>query len=66
MQGEEAEYGWGVGSVVALLLMVAVLVFVPLGMGPGLLQPPSIPMLLVFPLFLAAVFIFLSQASKTN
>ncbi|KAL0365227.1 UNVERIFIED_CONTAM: putative glycosyltransferase [Sesamum angustifolium] len=36
MRPVEAEYGgWGVGSVVAMLCIVMLLIFLPLGMGPG-------------------------------
>ncbi|KAF5773219.1 hypothetical protein HanRHA438_Chr13g0596941 [Helianthus annuus] len=48
---ENVEYGWGVGSVVAMLLVVGCLLFLPLGMGP-VLTPPSIPALVLVPVFL--------------
>ncbi|GLT80236.1 hypothetical protein SLA2020_516880 [Shorea laevis] len=56
------EGGWGIGSVVAMLVVAAVLFFAPLGMGP--VQPPSGLILLIFPVVLIAIFIFLSYASK--
>ena len=56
------EYGWGAGSIVMMMVVVAVLFFLPLVMGP--LQPPSASVLLIFLLVLVAIFIFLHQASK--
>ncbi|KAJ0888041.1 hypothetical protein HanRHA438_Chr09g0397611 [Helianthus annuus] len=58
------EYGWGVGSVVAMLLVVGCMLFLPLGMGP--VAPPSIPVIVLVPVFLVAVIIFLSVASNPN
>ncbi|PKI71490.1 hypothetical protein CRG98_008163 [Punica granatum] len=55
------EYGCGIGSVVMILVVAAVLFLLPLGMGP--LQPPGYS-LLIFPVVLIVIFIFLSQASK--
>ncbi|GMY30298.1 hypothetical protein FCV25MIE_25540 [Fagus crenata] len=57
-----AEYGWGAGSIVMFMVVAAVLLFLPLIMGP--LQPPSPSVLLIFPVVLVAIFIFLHQASK--
>ncbi|KAM0008937.1 hypothetical protein Hdeb2414_s0009g00309961 [Helianthus debilis subsp. tardiflorus] len=62
---ENVEYGWGVGSVVAMLLVVGCLLFLPLGMGP-VLTPPSIPVIVLVPVFLVVVIIFLSVASDPN
>ncbi|XP_012828459.1 PREDICTED: uncharacterized protein LOC105949687 [Erythranthe guttata] len=63
----EAEYGgWGVGSVTAMLCVVALLIFLPLGIGPGPIQPPSFSVLLIFPLFMAAILLFLFLASNTK
>ncbi|MFS8005151.1 hypothetical protein Hanom_Chr13g01234051 [Helianthus anomalus] len=63
---ENVEYGWGVGSVVAMLLVVGCLVFLPpLGMGP-VLTPPSILVIVLIPVFLVVVIIFLSVASDPN
>ncbi|XP_050290381.1 uncharacterized protein LOC126728630 [Quercus robur] len=56
------EFGWGIGSIVAMLVVAAVVFFFPLVMGP--LHPPSASVLLIFPVVLVAVFIFLRQASK--
>ncbi|KAM0028103.1 hypothetical protein Hanom_Chr10g00893591 [Helianthus anomalus] len=61
---DNMEYGWGVGSVVAMLLVFGCMLFLPLGMGP--VAPPSIPMIVLVPVFLAAVIIFLSIASNPN
>ncbi|KAI3680432.1 hypothetical protein L6452_35202 [Arctium lappa] len=61
---DEYEYGWGVGSVMAMLLVVGCLVFLPLGMGS--VAPPSGLLLLALPVLLAAIVIFLSQASKPH
>ncbi|XP_023873929.1 uncharacterized protein LOC111986520 [Quercus suber] len=56
------EFGWGIGSIVAMLVVAAVIFFFPLVMGP--LHPPSASVLLIIPVVLVAVFIFLRQASK--
>ncbi|KAL7592450.1 hypothetical protein Lser_V15G31942 [Lactuca serriola] len=61
---EDMEYGWGVGSVVAMLFVVGCLLFLPLVMGP--VAPPSFPVLLIIPVVLAAVLIFLIHASKPH
>ncbi|PON90303.1 hypothetical protein TorRG33x02_139530 [Trema orientale] len=53
----------GVVSVVMILVVAALLLFLPLGMGP--VQPPSAFTLLIFPLVLLVVFILLSRASST-
>ncbi|GJS14730.1 hypothetical protein Tco_0409202 [Tanacetum coccineum] len=41
------DYGWGLGSVVAMVLVVVAMLFLPLGMGT--LAPPSFLMILVIP-----------------
>ncbi|KAI3495125.1 hypothetical protein L1887_37302 [Cichorium endivia] len=61
---EDMEYGWGVGSVVAMLFVVGCMLFLPLVMGP--VAPPSIPVLLLIPVMLAAILIFLIHASKPH
>ncbi|PIN18655.1 hypothetical protein CDL12_08676 [Handroanthus impetiginosus] len=67
MRRVEAEYdGWGAGSVVAMLCIFILLICLPLGMGPGPVQPPSFSMLLVVPVLMAAVLIFLSHASRSG
>ncbi|KAJ8760191.1 hypothetical protein K2173_011047 [Erythroxylum novogranatense] len=58
----EGEYGWGSGSTLALLVVVAIIFLVPLGMGP--LHPPSALLLLLFPVILVAVLYILHSASK--
>ncbi|PWA13670.1 transmembrane protein [Artemisia annua] len=58
------DYGWGLGSVVAMLLVVVAMLFVPLGMG--MLAPPSIPMILVIPVLLVVMFIFMCHNSNSN
>ncbi|XP_011088082.1 uncharacterized protein LOC105169385 [Sesamum indicum] len=67
MRRAEAEYGgWGVGSVVAMLCIVMLLIFLPLGMGPGPVQPPPLSLLFIFPVLMAAILIYLSYASKSH
>ncbi|XP_076912688.1 uncharacterized protein LOC143571053 [Bidens hawaiensis] len=61
---ENVEYGWGVGSMVAMLLVVGCMLFLPLTMGP--VAAPSIPMMILVPVVLVAVIIFLSIASNPN
>ncbi|KAK7412749.1 hypothetical protein VNO78_04345 [Psophocarpus tetragonolobus] len=48
---------WGHGSIVIFLIIVAILLFGPLVMGFP--SSPGIPLLLVFPVVLAAVITFL-------
>ncbi|GER55577.1 exostosin family protein [Striga asiatica] len=53
---QKAEYGgWGVGSWTLMITVVILMVFMPLGMGPGPIKPPSWAMLSVIPVVLAAV-----------
>ncbi|GLU15858.1 hypothetical protein SLE2022_323140 [Rubroshorea leprosula] len=59
---EEEEGGWAIGSLVAMLVVAAVLFLAPLGIGH--LHPLPGFILLVFPVLLVAIFIFLSHASK--
>lgn len=67
MQRVEAEHGgWGLGPVVAMLCVVVLLLLLPLGMGPGPVQPPSFSVLWIFPVLMAAILVFLTQASKTR
>ncbi|KAK1432368.1 hypothetical protein QVD17_09264 [Tagetes erecta] len=62
MEGN-VEYGWGVGSVVAMLLVVGCLLFLPIGLiGP--LAPPPLPLVLLIPVLLIIMIIFLSNASN--
>ncbi|XP_034697329.1 uncharacterized protein LOC117923213 [Vitis riparia] len=58
------EGGWGAGAVTMVLVVAALLIFVPLGMGP--VQAPSPCMLLVFPAVLIFILIFLSHASNQS
>ncbi|KAG4946029.1 hypothetical protein GLYMA_15G120000v4 [Glycine max] len=53
---------WGHGSIVIFFIIVAILVFGPLLMGVP--SPPGIPLLLVFPVVLAAIMIFLIAFSN--
>ncbi|AES64548.1 transmembrane protein, putative [Medicago truncatula] len=53
---------WGIGSLVAFLIIVAILVFGPFFMGP--VSPPGYLLLLVFPVVIAALIIFLIICSK--
>ncbi|KAK7331156.1 hypothetical protein VNO77_25373 [Canavalia gladiata] len=48
---------WGKGTIAIFLVIVAILVFGPLLMGP--VSPPGIPLLLLFPVVLVALLIFL-------
>ena len=65
MRGAEKQI-WGVEAVAMILVVVMCLIFVPLGLGPGLMGPPPLYVLFVFPVLLAAIFIYLSQASKRH
>ncbi|CAN8232182.1 unnamed protein product [Cochlearia groenlandica] len=58
----ENEFGFGMGSVMAIVVLAMMLLFVPLMMGPIL--PPSPPLILVFPIVLLFVFLFLRFTSK--
>lgn len=63
MAKEMEQYQWGVGSILMMLVVVICLLVLPLFMGP--LQPPSlIFVLLIFPLAMAAIWIYLSYASN--
>ncbi|XP_022896215.1 uncharacterized protein LOC111410206 [Olea europaea var. sylvestris] len=63
----DAEYGgWGAGSVATMLCIILCLIFLPLAMGPGSLQPPPSYAFLIFPVLMAAILIFLTQASKNR
>ncbi|GMN38000.1 hypothetical protein TIFTF001_042733 [Ficus carica] len=53
---------WGVLSMLMMLVVAAVVTFVPLGMGP--VHPPSAFTLLLFPLVLVIVFMILSRATS--
>lgn len=61
---EDVEYGWGAGSVIAMLVVVACLLFMPLGMIS--VAPPSLPLIVVIPVLLIVMVIFLSHASNPN
>ncbi|KAL3621005.1 hypothetical protein CASFOL_035917 [Castilleja foliolosa] len=62
----EAEYGgWGEASWAAMLCVVVFLIFLPLGMAPGPVQPPSLPVLAIIPVFLAVVFLLMTIGTKT-
>ncbi|KAL6494603.1 hypothetical protein OROGR_031403 [Orobanche gracilis] len=63
----EEEYGgWGPASWVAMLCVVMLMVFLPLGMGPGPLQPPSCSTLCIIPVFLAVILLCLTHDSRTR
>ncbi|XP_010431099.1 PREDICTED: uncharacterized protein LOC104715389 [Camelina sativa] len=51
------EFGFGMGSVLAVVVFTLILLFVPLMMGP--VAPPSPPLILVFPVVLLFVFLYL-------
>ncbi|XP_057428586.1 uncharacterized protein LOC130722017 [Lotus japonicus] len=53
---------WGHGSIVAFLIIAAILLFGPLFMGA--ISPPGIPLVLVFPVVIVAVLIFLIVVSN--
>ncbi|KAK7246002.1 hypothetical protein RIF29_40859 [Crotalaria pallida] len=48
---------WGHGSIAVFLVIVAILLLAPLFMGS--VSPPGIPLILVFPLVIAALITFL-------
>ncbi|XP_016648518.1 PREDICTED: uncharacterized protein LOC103324400 [Prunus mume] len=52
----------GTATVLLFLVVVAIIFFLPLAMGP--VHPPSFPMLLVFPVVLGAIWAFLNHATK--
>ncbi|AEE83417.1 unnamed protein product [Arabidopsis thaliana] len=56
------EYGFGMGSVLAIVVVALMLLFVPLMMGP--VTAPSLPMILMFPVVLLFVFLYLHFTSK--
>ncbi|CAN6837970.1 unnamed protein product [Brassica oleracea] len=56
------EYGIGMGSIMAIVVVAMILLFVPLMMGP--VAPPSPPLILVFPLVLLFVFLYLHFTCK--
>ncbi|KFK23550.1 hypothetical protein AALP_AAs53505U000100 [Arabis alpina] len=56
------EYGFGLGSILAVVIVAMMLLFLPLMMGP--VGPPSIPLIMVFPIILLCVFLFLHFTSK--
>ncbi|KAM6585544.1 hypothetical protein CsatB_012546 [Cannabis sativa] len=51
-------------SVVMIMVVAALLLFLPLGMGA--VQPPSVFTLLIFPIVLLVVFIFLSRSTSSS
>ena len=53
---------WGHGSVVIFLIIAGILLFGPFFLGSA--SPPGIPLLLVYPVVLAAVLIFLIVVSR--
>nr|DAD23670.1 TPA_asm: hypothetical protein HUJ06_025133 [Nelumbo nucifera] len=57
-------YKWSVGSIVAMVIVAAFLLLLPLAMSPGMPQPPPLTVFSVFPVLMAALLIYLSQASK--
>ncbi|XP_023635641.1 uncharacterized protein LOC111829761 [Capsella rubella] len=56
------EFGFGMGSVLAVVVVALILLFGPLMMGP--VAPPSLPLILVFPVVLLFVFLYLHFSSK--
>ncbi|WZY88199.1 hypothetical protein YC2023_044934 [Brassica napus] len=58
------EYGIGMGSIMAIVVVAIILLFVPLMMGP--VAPPSPPLILVFPLVLLFVFLYLHFTCKAG
>jgi hypothetical protein len=55
------KYGCRAGSLVMIILVAALLLSLPLLMGP--LQPPPASILLIFAVLFVAILIFLHQAS---
>ncbi|XP_034212555.1 uncharacterized protein LOC117625083 [Prunus dulcis] len=52
----------GTATVLLFLVVVAIIFFLPLAMGP--VHPPSFPVLLIFPVVLGAIWAFLNHATK--
>ncbi|XP_071728719.1 uncharacterized protein [Rutidosis leptorrhynchoides] len=61
---EDIDYGWGIGSIITMLIVVACMVFIPVVMGP--VGPPSFPVIVLIPVLLVAIIIFMSIASNPN
>lgn len=64
MAQEMEQCQWGIGSILMMLIMVICLLFLPLFLGS--VQPPSLFVLLVFPLAMVVIWIYLSYASKSD
>ncbi|KAL3514079.1 hypothetical protein ACH5RR_026796 [Cinchona calisaya] len=64
MRRIEQQHGRSVSSWVIFLVVVMIILFMPLAMGPGLPQPPPICVLLLIPVFLAALLLYLSHVSN--
>lgn len=58
---EDIEFSWGVGSVVIMLVVASYLFFAPLVMTA--LTPPPIYVFLFVAIFLAAILVYMSNAS---
>ncbi|KAL9361058.1 hypothetical protein Peur_043843 [Populus x canadensis] len=58
----DGDYGWGGCSTVLLLVVAAILLIAPLGMGP--LGPSFGLIILLLPVILVFILYFLHQASK--
>ncbi|XP_028800378.1 uncharacterized protein LOC114755677 [Neltuma alba] len=53
---------WGPGSIIAFFIIVAIQFLMPLFMGP--VSPPTLPLILIFPIVLATILIFLIITSN--
>ncbi|GAA0140171.1 hypothetical protein LIER_01571 [Lithospermum erythrorhizon] len=56
------QYRWGIGSTVAMIVVVLCIVFLPLGMGP--VRQPPMSILFIFPILMAIIFFYFNRASK--
>lgn len=64
MKGFQINAVWGVWSVVMMMVVAAIALFAPQGMGP--VHPPSAFTLLLFPLVLALIFFIMSRAAAAK
>ncbi|XP_052205152.1 uncharacterized protein LOC127809979 [Diospyros lotus] len=63
MASRGQQYGWGIGSLTAFLVVLILMIFLPLAMGPGSLGPPSWPVLLLIPVILIGLLFSLCLSS---
>ncbi|KAK9741716.1 hypothetical protein RND81_03G123300 [Saponaria officinalis] len=60
---QEGEYGWGCGSIMAFIMVLFMLLFLPWSMNSSPISPPSSFTLLLIPFILILLFIILSSSS---